>query len=68
MKRAIAADIVDENSYLEYLNEHPVYFFGNGAANAVRNHASQRTFHRRHSPVGEDDVPVGRESGGDRRL
>ena len=21
-----------ENSYLEYLNEHPVYFFGNGAA------------------------------------
>ena len=32
VKRAIAADIVDENSYLEYLNEHPVYFFGNGAA------------------------------------
>lgn len=30
--RAIGADIVDENSYLEYLNEHPVYFFGNGAA------------------------------------
>ena len=27
VKRAIAADIVDENSYLEYLNEHPVYFF-----------------------------------------
>ena len=32
VKRAIAADIVDENSYLEYLNEHPVYLFGNGAA------------------------------------
>lgn len=29
--RETAADIVDENSYLEYLNEHPVYFFGNGA-------------------------------------
>ena len=31
VKREIAADIVDENSYLEFLNEHPVYFFGNGA-------------------------------------
>ena len=29
--RDIAADIVDENSYLEFLNEQPVYFFGNGA-------------------------------------
>ncbi len=28
----LAADIVDEHSYLEFLNEHPVYFFGNGAA------------------------------------
>jgi len=32
VKRVIGADIVDENSYLEFLNEHPVYFFGNGAA------------------------------------
>lgn len=32
MKRSIAADIVDENSYLEYLETQPVYFFGNGAA------------------------------------
>jgi len=31
VKRAIAADIVDENSYLEFLSEHPVYFFGDGA-------------------------------------
>lgn len=30
--RDIKADIVDENSYLEFLNEHPVYFFGNGSA------------------------------------
>lgn len=32
MKRPIAADIVDESSYLEYLDSKPVYFFGNGAA------------------------------------
>ena len=31
-KREIGADIVDENSYAEFLAEHPVYFFGNGAA------------------------------------
>lgn len=31
VKREIAADIVDENSYLNFLDEHPVYFFGNGA-------------------------------------
>lgn len=30
-QRAIAADIIDENSYAEFLAEHPVYFFGNGA-------------------------------------
>lgn len=29
--RDIAADIVDENSYLEFLEKQPVYFFGNGA-------------------------------------
>ena len=29
--RPVAADIIDENSYIEQLNEHPVYFFGNGA-------------------------------------
>ena len=33
VKREIAADIVDEHSYLEFLNEHPVYFFGNGTHN-----------------------------------
>mgnify|MGYP003290510305 FL=1 len=32
MKRPIPADIVDESSYLEYLDSQPVYFFGNGAA------------------------------------
>lgn len=31
-RRPISADIIDENSYAEFLTEHPVYFFGNGAA------------------------------------
>lgn len=31
VKREISADIVDENSYLNFLDESPVYFFGNGA-------------------------------------
>ena len=31
VKREIAADIVDESSYLNFLEEHPVYFFGDGA-------------------------------------
>ena len=30
--RDIAADIVDENSYQEFLDKQPVYFFGDGAA------------------------------------
>jgi tRNA threonylcarbamoyladenosine biosynthesis protein TsaB len=30
--RPIGADIVDANTYLSYLEEHPVYFFGDGAA------------------------------------
>ena len=32
VKRAIGADIIDENSYAEFLDKQPVYFFGNGAA------------------------------------
>ncbi len=32
VKREIRADIVDGNSYDEFLAGHPVYFFGNGAA------------------------------------
>ena len=31
MIRDVQADIVDENSYEEYLAQHPVYFFGNAA-------------------------------------
>ena len=29
--RPISADIIDENSYKEFLENHPVYFFGDGA-------------------------------------
>lgn len=32
VKRDTAADIVDEHSYLEFLDKGPVYFFGNGSA------------------------------------
>lgn len=32
MKQDISAEIIDENSFVDVLNEHPVYFFGNGAA------------------------------------
>ncbi|MCK9179640.1 MAG: tRNA (adenosine(37)-N6)-threonylcarbamoyltransferase complex dimerization subunit type 1 TsaB [Bacteroides sp.] len=31
-KRGVSADIIDEESYLSFLDEHPIYFFGNGAA------------------------------------
>lgn len=31
VKREIAADIVDKNSYLNFLDKYPVYFFGDGA-------------------------------------
>lgn len=30
--KEVSADIIDSNSYTEYLNDHPVYFFGNGAS------------------------------------
>lgn len=33
--RDIRADIVDENTYKEYLDKHPVYFFGNGAKKCI---------------------------------
>lgn len=32
MKQDISAEIIDENSFIDVLNEHPIYFFGNGAA------------------------------------
>ncbi len=32
MKKEISADVIDEESYLEFLDKQPVYFFGDGAA------------------------------------
>lgn len=33
--RGVQADIVDENTYKEWLDQRPVYFFGNGAAKCM---------------------------------
>jgi len=33
--RGIQADIVDSDTYLPYLEQHPVYFFGNGASKCM---------------------------------
>ena len=33
--RPIQADVVDADTYSEYLDERPVYFFGNGAAKCM---------------------------------
>ena len=33
--REIQADIVDADTYKEYLDQHPVYFFGNGATKCM---------------------------------
>ena len=30
--REIGTDIIDDNSYIDFLDAHPVYFFGNGAS------------------------------------
>lgn len=38
--REISADIVTAETYKDYLNEHPVYFFGNGASKCMETIAS----------------------------
>lgn len=42
--RQVQADIVDGETYREYLDRHPVYFFGNGAAKCMEavNHPNAR--------------------------
>ena len=42
--REIGADIVDGSTYREYLDQHPVYFFGNGASKCMEaiNHPNAR--------------------------
>ena len=68
-KRPVSADIIDENSYSEFLAEHPVYFFGNGAEKCREKITHPNAhFIRRYSSFGKMDVPVGRESRSPRRL
>ena len=42
--RGIQADIVDSETYKQWLDEHPVYFFGNGASKCMEaiNHPNAR--------------------------
>jgi tRNA threonylcarbamoyladenosine biosynthesis protein TsaB len=42
--RAVGADVVDAETYRPWLDEHPVYFFGNGAAKCMEqiNHPNAR--------------------------
>lgn len=42
--RPVQADVVDGDTYREYLDRHPVYFFGNGAAKCMEavNHPNAR--------------------------
>ena len=42
--KPISADIIDENSYLEYLDKNVIYFFGDGAAKceAIIKHPNAR--------------------------
>ena len=44
--REIRADVVDAETYREYLDEHPVYFFGNGAEKCMEviNHPNAHFF------------------------
>ena len=43
-QREIRADVVDGDTYREFLDQHPVYFFGNGAAKCMEtiNHPNAR--------------------------
>lgn len=43
-RRAIQADVVDADTYREYLDRGPIYFFGNGAAKCINaiNHPNAR--------------------------
>jgi tRNA threonylcarbamoyladenosine biosynthesis protein TsaB len=44
--KEVSADVIDADSYAAYLDEHPVYFFGNGAAKCkeVIKHPNARFF------------------------
>ncbi len=58
--QATSADIIDENSYADYLDSHPVIFFGNGASKckealSLKPHAR---FLDGINPLAEDMIPL----------
>ena len=59
--RDIAADIVDENLLPRILEQHPVYFFGDGAAKCKRKSRIPMHTSSTASAACRHDVPVGRK-------
>lgn len=57
--RPIQADIVDENTYKKYLDERPVYFFGNGAEKCMEiiNHPNAHLI-KGIEPLAKDMLPL----------
>lgn len=57
--RPIQADIVDENTYKKYLDERPVYFFGNGAEKCMEiiNHPNAHLI-RGIEPLAKNMLPL----------
>ena len=61
--RGIQADVVDENTYKEYLDRGPVYFFGDGAEKCmdVINHPNAHLI-KGIDALAKEYVPFGREA------
>ena len=57
--RPIQADVVDHDTYKLYLDEHPVYFFGNGAEKCLEaiNHPNAH-FIRGVEPLAKNMFPL----------
>ena len=55
--KEVSADIITGDSYAEYLEEHPVYFFGNGAAKC-----KEVITHKNARFIDEMDVPTCRQA------
>lgn len=63
IKREISADIIDEDSYAEILNNQPVYFFGNGAdkCKTTLTHPNGR-FLENIIPLAENMIPLAEQA------
>ena len=62
-RKAISADIIDENSYAEFLEKQPVYFFGDGAMKCkeVLNHPNAHFLDDIH-PLASSMMPLAERS------